>query len=180
MPNRKWVLTAEQRDELVRTYRRVGSTRIARRWGWPQSTVARLAASLGLSRSIDRREWSPEDLAELERLAGTVEVRTLSRKLDRSVASVWRKINRLGFSARVRDGYTMSELVQCFGVSEHTIYRWLREKKLVARGRRLEVPCRTNPYQFEEDDVRRFIRLHGREEVSLDKVEAEWFWDMMR
>lgn len=160
---------------------------IADRLAWPKWVITKRAAELGVSHPFkpDRR-WTNAERAVLETWAGKKPVQYIKKQLpNRTLTAVVLKLKRLDLSRRVREGYTLRELEQCFGVDHHSIDRWIREGKLCGKrrgtarqgtgGRPLGIGAGpADAWQFTDGDVRRFVQAHPMA-FRLDKVDQLWF-----
>lgn len=177
-----YIVTPE-RDELLR--QRYDSTvrgrvaEIAAALSWPRWKVQRRAAELGLAKppAIAHRRWTDEEVALLQRHAGSRPIGWLSKKLTRSRTSVAEKIKSLHISiARERDGYTITELTLCFGVDHNVIRRWIRRGWLRGRRRNGEhAPAfELDPWVFSDADLAAFLAEHPTA-YELRRVDQTWF-----
>ena len=80
--------------------------------GLPRWYIKKRASRLGLTMHQNRRPWTAAEEAIVERLLGNVSALTIAKRLKRSETSVVLKIKRMGLSRRVRNGYTMRDLVR--------------------------------------------------------------------
>lgn len=178
-PRLKYVWT-EDRDQFLRE-RYDGKVQgraleIARSMGFPVWTVKRRAAILGLSYAIDRRNWTEEEERFLWESAGARTAAWIAKKLGRTLTSVTLKLKRMKISPRFREGYTLRELMLCFGCGHHLIERWVREGKLRIRRRGTDRPI--DAWCASDADLLAFIRDHPME-FRLDKVDQFWFMDLI-
>lgn len=158
--------------------------------GWPAWVLKKRAAALGLTRAMDRKDWTAEETAFLWEHAGSRHLHWISKQLKRSEASVALKFRRMKISRRVQDGYTLRELGLCFGTDHHVIERWVREGKLVSarRGRpsaseapgirRRGTDRERDAWAVSDADILRFITEHPLT-FRLDKVDQVWFMDLI-
>jgi hypothetical protein len=107
---------------------------LARQTGFPRWYIKRQARRLGLSITQDRRPWTQEELDSLDRLLGKVSAATIAKRLKRTETSVVMKIQALGHSRRVSEGYTMRDLEECLG-DHHKIQKWIANGWLLFRDR---------------------------------------------
>jgi len=163
-------LLGERYDGTVRGR----AAEIAATLGWPAWAVKKAARALGLAqpRPKDRRDWTDQEVALLERWAGLRSAQWIARRLQRGETSVILKMTRMRISRRVTDGYSVRDLAECMGVDHHSVDRWIADG-LLAAGWRVR-PGPTNARKIEEDDVITFLRTH-RDEYELRKVDQEWF-----
>lgn len=182
-PKPKKYVWTDERDRQVRerydSRVRNRAAAIASSLGCPTWVIKKRAQVLGLSTPwpADRRDWTPDEERVLEDHAGRRHVNWLSKKLKRSLSSVVLKLKRIGLSRRVRDGYTLRDLEECFGCDHHVIERWVREGKLQVKRRNPEAESRS-PWFVSDRAVLAFVRQHPLD-FRLDKVDQHWFLDLV-
>lgn len=153
------------------------AAKVAKIFGWPRWVIVKRAATLGLCYPVERKDWTPGEVDFLMEYAGVRTAHWISLKLGRSETSVVLKFKRMKISRRVRgDGYTLRELVLCFGTDHHVIERWVREGKLKAFRRGTDRP--RDPWRVSDELVLRFIKEHPLA-FRLDKVDQTWFMGLM-
>jgi len=152
---------------------------IAAELGWPAWVVKKRAAFLGITRAVDRQDWTHQEEAILMEFAGKRSAEWIARRLKRSLTSVVLKFKRMGISRRVRGGYTMRDLERCFGVDHRVITGWMRRGWLRERRRdeKGDTPERRSMCVTEADVVA-FIAGHPMA-FRLDRVEQEWFMRLL-
>jgi len=138
---------------------------------WPDWAVKKAASKLGLAHPWpkDRRKWTADEVAFLDRWAGLRGVDWLARKLGRGKTSVTLKLRRLRISRRAADGYSQTLAAECFGVDVHTLGAW------IARGL---LRLRESDGRIDGEEILRFVREH-RSTYRLDKVDQEWFLGLL-
>lgn len=163
---------------------------IAEALGFPCWAVKKRATLLGLTTPMDRRDWTPEEEAQLLEWAGSRTVHWMAKQLGRSEASIVLKTKRMKISRRWREGNTLRDLELCFGCDHHSIDRWIRRGWLTGRrrgtrrsgpgGRPTEGQAAgpADAWVFTDEDVLRFIQAHPLA-FRLDKVEPLWFLDLV-
>lgn len=154
--------------------------RLIRMTGLPRWHIKRHAARLGLTMKTDRKPWTQAELTLLERLVGRVSTATIAKRLHRPESSVVNKLNRLGASRRVREGYTMRDLEQCLGEDHHKISAWIANGWLQDRlqGTQRHGGNGNDIHRIQERDILRFIKTHPQE-INLGKVDQMWFLDLV-
>jgi hypothetical protein len=164
----------ERYDSKVRG--RIGE--IAASLGWPAWAVKKAAARLGLARPwpADRRDWTPEEEDLLRGLVGQRTAKWIARRLGRGETSCVLKIKRMGLSRRCRHGYSAQDLGHVMGVNVKAVTGWIGRGLLVAR--RMGSLHPNDPYVIEPAAILRFLRDH-RWQYRLDKVDQDWFLDMV-
>lgn len=169
-----------ERDQVLRDrydpHTRGAIAKLAGMIGWPAWALKKRAAALGLVRPGNRRNWTPDEVTFLWNHAGTRSSHWIARQLKRPESSVVMKFKHMQISRRVRDGYTLRELVLCFGVDHHVIQRWLQQGKLP--GRRRGTERERDAWAVTESDVLRFLTEHPME-FRLDRVDQFWFMDLI-
>lgn len=152
---------------------------LARILGWPSWVIKKRAAALGLAYSVDRRDYTMEEVAFVEEWTSARSSKWIARRLKRTETSVMLKQKRMGLSRRVRDGYTVGALSECFGVDHHSVDRWIREGQLRAKRRGTERAGKQGDiYKITDADVKAFVRHHPTA-FRLDKVDQVWFLDLI-
>ena len=145
-----------------------------------QQNIKKRAARLGLTMQQDKRLWTAAEEEIIERLVGKVSALTIAKKLKRTEASVVLKIKRMGLSRRVRNGYTMRDIEECFGEDHHKIEKWIVNGWLrdYLQGTRRHGGNGHDIHRLREKDILDFIRRHP-EEINLGKVDPIWFLDLV-
>jgi hypothetical protein len=148
--------------------------------GLPRWHIKRQAARLGLTRHADRRPWSAGEVSQLAQLVGTVSLATIAKRLCRPESSVVNKLRRICTSRRVQQGYTMRELMACFGESHTKIGEWIKKGWLRPhfQGTARHIGSGGDIYRVRENDIVDFNRTHPLE-VNLGKVDQIWFLDLV-
>lgn len=148
--------------------------------GLPRWYIKRQAARLDLTMKVDRKPWTLAELNLLERLVGRLSAAAIAKRLRRPESSVVNKLKRLETSRRVRKGYTMRDLEQCFGEDHHKISAWVANGWLQDRlqGTRRRDGNRNDIHRIREKDVLDFLRNHPQE-INLGKVDQTWFLDLV-
>jgi hypothetical protein len=153
----KWAYQAETVKELKqRVDKVVTMTR------FPRQAVHKEARRQSLSST--HAIWSEIEKQYLRDHAGEMTVSQIAAILHRGVDTTYQMVNKLGFSARVREGYTMKDLRQALGISDKKINRWLDRGWL----------CLNTVGRIAEKDLLQFLREHS-EEYSLKRVDEYWF-----
>lgn len=130
--------------------------------GFPRSTVALRAGQLGLS-LMKRRPWNRDEDALLHELYGTMTIRRIARRLNRSEAAVRNKAHVLRIQNEIFTSYSENQLKDLFGVTHGKVRTW------VARGWLTLNQDRRIP----ETSVERFIWNH-LEEIEFRRVDEAW------
>lgn len=175
---RKYHFTPELLEELFRAY--CGNKRelsaaldvLQRKTHWPRWAFKLEARRRGWITADHRRPWTREEIERLREMLGTRPVKAIARALGRSPESVEAKAEKLRLSRRVREGYTIEDLAQCFGTYRAKVRHWI-ERGLLGRPVRNGIAVRVH-----ERSVLRFIREHAAE-YDLRRVDQTWFKGMV-
>jgi hypothetical protein len=169
-----------ERDQVLRerydSRTRGAIATLARGIGWPPWVIKKRARTLGLTHSVDRKDWSEPETTFLWEHGGTRAALWIAKQLGRSETSVVLRFKRMKISRRVREGYTLRELTLCFGTDHHVIERWVREGKLADKRR--ETARARDPWAVTDADLLTFVSDHPLA-FRLDKVDQTWFMDLI-
>lgn len=111
--------------------------------GWPRHVIYRRAHKLGIPPQARRKQsWTAADSQYVVEHVNHRSVESIAKALDRSVKSVWRKIEEMGLSGRREDGYSALRLARDLRVRPTTVRSWIRENRL-KRGRDGHIKERT-------------------------------------
>jgi transposase len=149
---------------------------IAEQLGRTVHAVKRRAGLLGLRRPRRQQRWNPDEEQFLQNQAGTLLTATLAKRLNRSVSAVTHKCRQLHLRTRFREGYTLDDLVTCFGASPHTIHRWVHDSKLQIHYRHTSRPH--DAWYVTEHAILTFIEQHPLA-FDLHRVDQIWFLDLL-
>lgn len=149
---------------------------IAQHLGRTTHAVKRRAGLLGLRRPSRQQHWTPEEEHFLQNQAGTLLTTTLAKRLKRSVSAVTHKCRQLHLRNRFRDGYTLDDLIACFGASRQTIHRWVHDGKLQIQHRGTQRPH--DAWFVTEHAILQFIEHHPLA-FDLHRVDQIWFLDLL-
>jgi hypothetical protein len=128
-----------------------------------------MAQEMGLS--FNRREWTAEEDGFLADHIGILTARVIAARLKRSMGSVRDRASHLALSARVQEGYNISDLAGVLGVGAPTARGWMRRGLLGAVRER-------EGLRVSEDAVVRFLRRYPGE-YDLRRVDQTWFKSMV-
>lgn len=190
MPKQKYFYNERIDAEIRRIY--LGGSRghgretlaaYAKRIGYPYSIVQKRATELGLTSPYSERPlWTPEEEAILRRNAHhsykKIWKQLKAAGFDRSAVAVRRKITNADAKAycEVMSGEATA---QCFGVSDATVYRWIKRGLLKARLKdNARVPSPQQHYLIHENAIREFVRRHPTE-FDLRRVDQLWFLNLV-
>jgi hypothetical protein len=169
-PNRKFIWTSELDDMLRRAYYKAHTRSdlsanldvMQRNTGFTRVVLLNRAVQLGLS-FCRRRPWTAEEIEILTVNAGRIAPRAISRKLNRTNASVKAKLKELEITARVTEGYSQDDLQHLLGVGAKAVRRWLACGWLQSVNGRISEAC-----------IIRFLRQHS-DQYQLSRVNEAWY-----
>lgn len=174
---KKYPFTPEMDDYLRRVYadnsynkNALGEaiTAYEKRYRLPRYVVRARASRLGVS--VDnRRRWTPEEIATLRNLAGSMSVKEIAAKMGRGHTCVAAMMDSQRISRKITEGYTRQEVCQLLGVSATTTIKWVRSCLL-------KVNAETD--RVTEASMAKFIRNHP-DKYSLKRVDEAWFKGMI-
>jgi hypothetical protein len=166
--------TPEMLAALTHAYRSAASrkqlmaaiTHMVRLTGFPRHVILHRAQLDRLALST-RHPWTPAEIARLRDLVGSYPAWRIAEIMKRTRVSIDSQFYRMQLSSRLSDGYSVSDIAACFGVTSKTVDRWISARWLDARG---------GPGQgrIPEAAVARFIKQHP-EEYRLNRVDEAWF-----
>ncbi|OFW99257.1 MAG: hypothetical protein A3E78_11765 [Alphaproteobacteria bacterium RIFCSPHIGHO2_12_FULL_63_12] len=177
---KKYHLTDERRELIVRLYDGCNRSSLAARLGVPDWVVTRWARQLGVARTKEPR-WTPEDLDYLERGISRHSWAAMAKHLRRSKIAVQLKAKRLGLRKLSTEGLTQNQVAFAFGVERRKVHRWIQMEWLRARRRRSDRTAANggDAYLIFEADLRRFIAMHP-DEIELRRIaDKQWFIDLL-
>ena len=154
---------------------------IAKEFGWPDWVIKHRATELGITAgwSACRRKWTPPEEDLLIENAGHMSVGWMARKLNRTKQQVVLKLKRMMLSRRMKAGYTMGQLMLCFGVDHHLIRRWIHAGWLPDRRRdEAEDVFERRSMCITDADLLKFIYEHPMD-FELRRVDQRWFMDLV-
>lgn len=153
---------------------------IATQLGWPKWGVGKLARWLGLGR-IKERRWTTAETDYLASHYHRIKLKTMARKLKRTVVAVHLKAKRLGYRKAFNgEGYTARGLAIALGVDEHFVTARIRAGKIRSRWRQTERHGTQggDVYYISERAVIHFIAAHPMD-IDLRKVDQLWFIELI-
>lgn len=133
---------------------------------YPRWQILRRAAMLGLARTKEPN-WTAHDEMLLEQWMPLYSVKTIAKRLRRTLTAVALKSKRIG-CRKTAGGYTANGAARSLGCDIHKVTRWIAEGRLRARRRRTERGERQGGdcYYIDPVDLRDFIRRNP-DEVSF-------------
>ena len=112
---------------------------IAERIGASRAAVKSKASELGLTRAVDRHEWTPEMVAQLEKLTPNNSPKKIGRIMDMPENAIRNKQRRLRISSLDgKEWYTQTDIMELCGVTSRIVKRWIESGKLRATRYRSE------------------------------------------
>lgn len=165
-PKHKW--TDEERQIVRRDFAHTHASRraIAARLGVTEFAVAGQVSRMGIAKRIDRHPWSEAEDDRLRGLIHRYSVRTIARRMGRSINSVTVRSKRLGFHRRFRDGwYTKKEVCELLGVDHHWVQRRIDSGALIASWHNGHKPSQKGMamWHISENDLKAFIRRYPQD-----------------
>lgn len=181
MSARKYFWTPDKDNIIHAQYQVPGKDRtkpVAAILGVPRWVVQRRARDLGLVKPKEK-PWSISDVNYLETYRHTMPIKTLARKLGRSVEAVVKKSTQLGYRKN-GVGYTEGSLAAALGVSTFWVGNRIKRGLLHARVRGTERTPQQggDMYLITDRDLIAFLRDHTFE-IDLRKVDQVWFLDLL-
>ncbi|MED3865072.1 helix-turn-helix domain-containing protein [Priestia megaterium] len=151
--HKKW--TTEQDTFLKENIDIMNNREIGTHLGKSPSSVATRIKILKLTRRETLRRWTEQEDEYLINYYGSKSLECISRRLQRSMAALESRLNRLGvYGVRTYTGnITVYELAKCLKVDVHTIYKWIQKKEL--------------PHKVTRAKTRKFVGI---------EVSAFWKW----
>ncbi len=136
-------------------------------WSW--YSIKKRAAVLALCRP-KARPWSDTEVNHLLwSLDGNASLELIARRLGRTVASVRKKLEDLGYTAESLGGYKVKEVAEMVSVPPARVQYWVTEKLLLTKGGRIT-----------ESSFSKFLADHPKkvpfETLGLDM--QSWLRDM--
>ncbi|MEK6323594.1 MAG: helix-turn-helix domain-containing protein [Acidobacteriota bacterium] len=190
MPKQKWFFNERIDDEIRRIYLNGSRGRgretlagYAKRIQYPYSIVQLRAGKLEISSPYSARPvWSMKE-DEILRRGAQHSYQTIWRRLraagfNRSLIAVRRKVTNAG-SKQHSDMMSGSETAQCFGVSDATVYRWIKKGLLKARLKdNAAIPSPQCHFLVHDNAIRDFVQRHPME-FDLRRVDQLWFLNLI-
>ena len=162
-------------DEILKASWARGGLRAASRairqerptWSW--YSIKKRAAVLALCRP-KARPWSDTEVNHLLwSLDGNASLELIASRLGRTVASVRKKLEDLGYTAESLGGYKVKEVAEMVSVPPARVQYWVTEKLLLTKGGRIT-----------ESSFSKFLADHPKkvpfETLGLDM--QSWLRDM--
>lgn len=137
MSGRKW--TDEEIEYLEYVAGKQSYETIAKILKRSTESVKHKAYRLNLQEKItyDRREWSQEDINFLKKNYRKKSVKYISKKLNRSIASVKHKAERYGLCDTYVDALSINLIAKAFDCDLCVIKRWINKFDLLVKKRRI-------------------------------------------
>jgi hypothetical protein len=159
---RAYSWTPELHSELRRAYslrkvqRAAAIDALERCTGWPRRAFWEEAIRLGLGRSTKRAWTAAEDALLLDSI-GEMPIGTIASAMRRNIGSVSMRAKRLSLSRRLKNGYSVADLAEMFGVLAPRVRQWIAHGLL---GKPIQAP---DGARVPEANVRRFVRKYSAE-----------------
>lgn len=177
---KRWHLTPERREHILRFYDSCNAIPIAAKLGVPAWRVRRWAGELGVARTKEK-PWSREDLFYLEENIYRKSWKALARQLGRTPTAVKLKAKRLGLGKLTyRAGLTQRQLARVLGVDDHCVSRWVALGWLERqrRGTDRKSSQGGDSCLYSDEAVIRFVVDHF-ELVDLRRVDRDWLYGLI-
>jgi hypothetical protein len=144
---------------------------LEKKTGWPRHALKYEAIRLGIVTADHRRLWTEREVAYIEERISSDGVKRVAKALHRSHGAVQAKAARMALSARVAEGYTITDLAVVLGEHASKISRWM-DRGLLGRVQNL------GGRRVGERAVAEFLRRHHCE-YDLRRVDGDWFKAMV-
>lgn len=115
------------------------------------------------------RNWTQEEIEYLEDNYGTVKIKTISKKLNRSASAITNKVNRmnLGRWYTRQDGITMGEFSKATTIAHGTLKNWTELYEMPFRKKSIR---QSDFYIIKLEDFWEWAETH-KQMVEWDKIE---------
>ncbi len=128
----KYRFTADLDERLRKAYREHGRLSgkiraiddLVKVTGWPRWVFRNRALRMGWCQR-QYTKWTAEQVELLEEMAGSVGLRMMSNRLGLPMAAIAHKLQALGLSRVVAEGYTRHQLSNLMGVKQARINEWI-------------------------------------------------------
>src|SRR5581483_3168801 len=117
----KWAYAAGNPKEL-----KLRVDKVVAKTGFPRTIVQKRAEREGVAGTY--RPWSEAEKRFLLENAGRLRADKIAHELHRGLAATYAMMSALDMSARLREGYSLPDVAQAFGVSLQRVNRWLENK----------------------------------------------------
>jgi len=169
--NHTW--TDDERDIIRRDYKHSRKSRqeLAARLGVTEYGVAGQISTMGIAKSDDRRQWTPQEKERLVKLIPRYCPRRIARMMHRSLNSVVVMAKRINVPLRYREGwFTKREACEILAHDHKWVQARIDSGALNATYHYEERPTQRgmSAWHIEEADLVRFIRKHPQELVGCN------------
>jgi len=169
--NHKW--TDDERDIIRRDYQHTHKSRqeLAARLGVTEFGVAGQISNMGIAKSDDRRQWTPQEKERLAKLIPRYCSRRIARMMHRSLNSVVVMSNRIHVSRLIREGwFTKREACEILAHDHKWVQARIDSGALKATYHYEERPTQKgmSAWHIEEADLVQFIRKYPQELVGCN------------
>jgi len=169
--NHKW--TDDERDIIRRDYKHTHKSRreLADRLGVTEYGVAGQISTMGIAKSNDRRQWTPQEKEKLAKLIPRYCPRRIARMMHRSLNSVVVMAKRINTPRRYREGwFTKREACEILAHDHKWVQVRIDSGALKATYHYEERPTQKgmSAWHIEEADLVQFIRKHPQELVGCN------------
>lgn len=169
--NHTW--TDDERDIIRRDYKHTHKSRreLAARLGVTEYAVAGQVSNMGIAKSDDRRQWTPQEKERLAKLIPRYCPRRIARMMRRSLNSVVLMAKRINVSSLIREGwFTKREVCEILAHGHRWVQARIDSGALKATYHYEERPSQKgmSAWHIEEYDLVQFIRKHPQELVGCN------------
>ena len=164
--NHKW--TDDERDIIRRDYKHTHKSRqeLAARLGVTEFGVAGQISTMGIAKSDDRRQWTPQEKERLVKLIPRYCPRRVAKMMHRSLNSVVLMAKRIKVPRRYRDGwFNKREVCEILAHDHKWVQARIDSGALKATYHYEERPTQKglSAWHIPEYDLVQFIRKHPQE-----------------
>jgi len=169
--NHQW--TDDERDIIRRDYKHTHKSRqeLAARLGVTEFGVAGQISNMGIAKSDDRRQWTPQEKEKLAKLIPHYCPRRIARMMHRSLNSVVVMSKRINVSRLIREGwFTKREVCEILAHDHKWVQARIDSGALIASSHYGGRPTQKgmSAWHIEQADLVRFIRKYPQDLVGCN------------
>lgn len=114
------------------------------------------------------RNWTQEEIEYLEDNYGTVKIKTISKKLNRSASAIVNKVNRMNLGRwYTRAGVTMGEFSKATSIAHGTLRNWTEHYEMPFRKKSIR---QSDFYIIKLEDFWKWAETH-KQMIEWNKIE---------